>query len=109
ADLARARTFCEAWVRLYHGEGRKWLAHGRQLRPPAFRCEQVAYEENFRGREIRNVKPVVFHALWEARDGTRALALANATDRAQPVVWKAADGTWRKATVAANGLKLVAW
>ena len=109
ADLARARTFCEAWVRLYHGEGRKWLAHGRQLRPPAFRCEQVAYEENFRGREIRNVKPVVFHALWEARDGTRALALANATDRAQPVAWKAADGTWKKATVAANGLKLVAW
>ena len=109
ADLARARTFCESWVRLYHGEGRKWLAHGRQLRPPAFRCEQVAYEENFRGREIRNVKPVVFHALWEARDGTRALALANATDRAQPVAWKAADGTWRKATVAANGLKLVAW
>ena len=52
---------------------------------------------------------IVFHALWEARDGTRALALANATDRAQPVAWKAADGTWRKATVAANGLKLVAW
>lgn len=108
-DMAAALAFCEAWVRLYHGEGRKYLAHGKMLRPPTFRCETVNYEENFRGREIKNVKPVVFHALWEARDGTRALALANATGREQPVAWKAADGSWRTATVAPRGLLLVPW
>ena len=108
ADIARTRTFCENWVRLYHGEGRKWLAHGRQLRPPEFRCTIVPYEENFRGRATRNVQPVVYHALWEARDGSRALMMANATKFEQSVAWKDTKGVWRKDVVAPNGLKLIA-
>ena len=108
ANPMGTRAFCEAWVRLYHGEGRKFLAHGRQLRPPEFRCAYRPYAEDFRGYETKNlVKPTVFHALWEARDGSRALALANATDREQPVAWKTASGAWQKATVAPNGLKLI--
>ncbi len=107
ADIARARTFCENWVRLYHGKGRKWLAHGRQLRPPEFRCTLAPYEENFRGHAIKNVQPVVYHSLWEARDGSRVLMMANATRFKQDVAWRAADGTWQKDVVEPNGLKLI--
>ena len=107
ADIARTRTFCENWVRLYHGEGRKWLAHGRQLRPPEFRCTIVPYEEYFRGRTTRNVQPVVYHALWEARDGSRALMMANSTRFKQDVAWKTADGLWQKDVIEPNGLKLI--
>ena len=99
-------AFCENWVRLYRGEGRKYLAHGKALRPPEFRCARVAYYENFRGREVRNVKPAVFHSLWEARDGARALMFANATGEPQPVAWKLPDGTWRKDTLGPHALKL---
>ena len=102
-----ALAFCENWIRLYHGEGRKYLAHGKQLRPPEFRCEILPYHENFRGHAIDNVKPSVFHVLWEARDGSRALALANATVHEQPVAWKLPDGTWRKDTLGPRELKLV--
>lgn len=102
-----ALAFCENWIRLYHGEGRKYLAHGKQLRPPEFRCEILPYHENFRGHEIDNVKPSVFHVLWEAQDGSRALALANATGHEQPVAWRQSDGTWRKETLEPHALKLV--
>ena len=59
-DKQEMLAFVERWIRLYRGEGRKWLAHGRQLHPPKIDCESVAYHENFRGTEIDNVKPVVF-------------------------------------------------
>ena len=99
-------AFVERWIRLYRGEGRKWLAHGRELHPPKIDCESVAYHENFRGTEIDNVKPVVFGTAWEAADGTRALMFANATAYEQKIAyrWK---GTWTRTTMQPHELRLV--
>ena len=99
-------AFVERWIRLYRGEGRKWLAHGRELHPPKIDCESVAYHENFRGTEIDNVKPVVFGTAWEAADGTRALVFANATPYEQKIAyrWK---GVWTRTTMKPHELRLV--
>ena len=66
----------------------------------------MAYHENFRGKEIDNVKPVVFGTAWEATDGTRALMFANATDYPQDIAyrWK---GTWTRTTFKPHELRLV--
>ena len=99
-------AFVERWIRLYRGEGRKWLAYGRQLHPPKIDCESVTYHENFRGTEINNVKPVVFGTAWEAADGTRALMFANATPYEQKIAyrWK---GAWTRTTIKPRELRLV--
>ena len=99
-------AFCENWVRLYHGAGRKYLAHGKALHPPEFQCARVAYYENFRGREVRNVKPAVFHSLWEARDGTRALMFANATGEEQVVAYRW-NRKWERLTMKPHELRLL--
>ena len=105
-DQKEMLAFVERWIRLYRGEGRKWLAHGRELHPPKIDCESVAYHENFRGTEIDNVKPVVFGTAWEAADGTRALMFANATPYEQKIAyrWK---GAWTRATMQPHELRLV--
>ena len=105
-DKKAMLAFAERWIQIYRGEGRKWLAHGRQLHPPKIECSSVAYHENFRGKEIDNVKPVVFGTAWEATDGTRALMFANATDYPQDVAyrWK---GTWTRTTFKPHELRLV--
>jgi len=99
-------AFVERWIRLYRGEGRKWLAHGREIHPPKIDCESVAYHENFRGTEIDNVKPTVFGTAWEAADGTRALIFVNATPYEQKIAyrWK---GVWTRTTMKPRELRLV--
>lgn len=98
--------FTEDWIRLYRGEGRKYLAYGRQLHPPAVECDRVPYHENFRGTEIENDKPAVFASAWEADDGSQALCFGNATpvDRTIAYRWK---GAWTKMTLKPHELKLV--
>lgn len=82
-DQKQMLAFVENWIRLYRGEGRKWLAHGRALHPPRVDCDRIAYHENFRGTPIDNIKPVVFASAWEAADGTKAIVLVNATGTAR--------------------------
>ena len=98
--------FTEEWIRLYRGEGRKFLAYGKELHPPRIECDQVAYYENFRGTDIENVKPAVFASAWEAADGTRAVMLGNATDvdRKLTYFWKGVPTTL---TLKPHGLKLI--
>ena len=69
--------FMKQWVALYHGEGRDWLAFGRQVKPPRILCAEQQYE-------MRNI-PCVFHAAYESLDGRKALVLANATGNPQGV------------------------
>ena len=69
--------FMKRWVALYHGEGREWLAFGRQIKPPQLVCATMPYEN-------RTV-PCVFHAAYETLDGRKAVVLANATAKPQDV------------------------
>lgn len=105
-EQKKVLQFCERWIRLYRGEGRKWLAHGRALHPPKVECEYVAYKDNFRGTMIENDKPTVFGTAWEAADGTRALVFANATDKAQDIAYRW-EGKWMRMTLPPHGLALM--
>ena len=98
--------FVEKWIRLYRGEGRKFLAYGKELHPPTVECDVVAYHDNFRGTVIDNDKPAVFASAWEAADGSRALCFGNATgvDRKIAYRW---EGAWSKMTLRPHELKLV--
>lgn len=106
ADKRQMLAFVEDWIRVYRGEGRKWLAHGRQLHPPKVECDAIAYHENFRGTEIDNDKPAVFATAWEAADGSRALMFANATPYEQKIAyrWK---GAWTRMSIKPRELRLV--
>ena len=76
------RRFFHNWVDLYRGEGRKFLAHGRQVRPPRLECARMRYVAKVpRAYDID--LPTVFHASYEAADGTCATVLANATEEQQ--------------------------
>ena len=70
-------AFMKAWVALYHGEGRDWLAFGRRIKPPRLVCGAQDYD----GRSV----PCVFHAAYESLDGRKAVVLANATAAPQDV------------------------
>ena len=70
-------AFMKKWVTLYHGEGREWLAFGRQIKPPRIVCATQDYD----GRTV----PCVFHAAYESLDGRKAVVLANATNAPQDV------------------------
>ena len=105
-ERGKALAFIEDWIRLYRGEGRKYLAHGRELHPPKVECERFRNQENFRGSEIDNVKPAVFATAWEAADGSRALVFANATAYEQPVAYRW-NGKWRQLTMSPHGLRLI--
>lgn len=83
--------FMARWVSLYHGEGRDFLAYGRQIRPPRVDCAKIL--QSFRKETTRFTGEVeaVCSAAYETLDGTRrALVLVNATAERQPVRW-----TWR--------------
>ena len=99
-------AFTEKWIRLYRGEGRRFLAHGKALRPPRVECDVVPYEENFRGAQIVNDKPAVFASAWEAADGARAVCLGNATpvDRKVSYCWR---GEWTTLVLKPRELRLV--
>ncbi|MBO7687096.1 MAG: hypothetical protein J6V72_11965 [Kiritimatiellae bacterium] len=77
--------FMRAWVDVYHGAGRDWLAHGRQIRPPRLDCARERYSMSATVGKAKAdlVKPAVMHQAYESLDGRRAVVLANATDREQ--------------------------
>ena len=77
--------FMRAWVDIYHGAGRDWLAHGRQIRPPRLDCARERYSMSATVGKAKAdlVKPAVMHQAYESLDGRRAVVLANATDREQ--------------------------
>ena len=90
--------FMQRWVTLYHGEGRRWLQHGRLLHPPKLQCETITY----RDRQV----PAVFHNAFLAPDGSEAVVLANATREKQAVTlfW---HGKPMPLTLEADGVVLV--
>ena len=106
AQKSKTLDFVEKWISIYRGEGRKWLAHGKALHPPKIDCAHEAYNENFRGLEINNIKPVVFGTAWEAADGTRALMFANATAHVQTIAYRW-NGVWTRTTMQPHELRLV--
>ena len=77
--------FFRRWVALYRGEGRPFLAYGRQLKPPRVACADQPYRMTFFGdaKIYDQRKPTVFCGAYAARDGRKALVLVNATDRTQ--------------------------
>ena len=89
--------FMLAWVKMYHGEGRDWLAHGRQVRPPRIDCVE---EQLRKGGKVKVTRPAVHHAAYESLDGRKALFFANATDRPQTAKYELPDGSQRTVTVA---------
>lgn len=84
--------FCSDWARLYHGEGRKYLSLGKMVRPPRLECAKVPYKEKWRFLEFDHLMPAVFHAAFEAEDGTRALSLVNSTAVPQTCSFETAQG-----------------
>jgi len=76
-------SFCVGWARLYRGEGKPYLAYGRHVRPPRIDCTRIRYKDMWRGRKIDMDVPAVFHAQYQAADGSRRVALVNATDDTQ--------------------------
>lgn len=72
--------FALSWVELYHGRGRPWLAHGKLCHPLELECKMIDYGE----KSI----PAVFHNVFEAADGHRAVVFANATKEAQSVSYE---------------------
>jgi hypothetical protein len=98
--------FVERWIVFHRGEGRKWLAHGRQLHPPRVECDTVAYHEKFRGEEIDKVMPAVFSSAWAAQDKTRALVFVNATAQSRTLAYKW-NNKWSKIEIEPYGLKLI--
>ena len=73
------KSFYLTWCQLYHGEGRKYLALGRHVRPPRMICGTTHYKGEWRGVKYDRDVPAVFHAQFKAADGSRAVSLANAT------------------------------
>ena len=113
AKLIHAQTrqdymrFLDQWVRLYHGEGRDWLAHGRHIRPLRYSCEKVAYDFNFRGEgRSKTDMPAVFHAAYESLDGRRAYVFGNATERGQNVAY-CENGEWKRICLKPAELRLI--
>lgn len=77
--------FMRRWVAYYHGEGRDWLAFGRQVKPPRVVCASQRYEINLHGNKRTGTRPTVFCNAYVARDGRKAIVLVNATSVPQPV------------------------
>lgn len=99
--------FCSDWAKLYHGEGRKWLSLGKMVRPPRLDCEKVRYKGKFRGQTFDALVPAVFHAAFEAADGSCAVSLANATDSDQVCSLGVVLGGRKSVTLAPREFRLV--
>jgi len=66
------------WVKLFAGRGRPYLLFGKMLHPPKLDTETtLAF-----GREF----PAVLHNAYEAPDGSKAVILVNATEKARRAV-----------------------
>ena len=99
--------FMKRWVALYHGEGRDWLAFGRQVKPPRMVCGSQPYSASFYGgAKQTGVKPVAFCNAYESLDGRRAVVLVNATQAPQTVSLYE-HGTRRVVTLAGDEIKLL--
>lgn len=96
--LSSDDRFMQKWVALYHGEGRAWLAHGRQVHPPALACATIPY----RDRSI----PAVFCGAFKSADGKVAVVLANAT-RERQTVTLSRQGKAMEQTLGADDVVLV--
>ena len=78
--------FMRRWVAYYHGEGRAWLAFGRQVKPPRIVCASQPFEAvYYGGRKVSGSRPAVFCNAYVAADGRKAIVLVNATAQPQPV------------------------
>lgn len=81
--------FMQSWVSLYHGRGRDWLAHGRQIRPPVIDCGTVPFKMSlYGGVKYEGRRPAVFNSAWETLDGRKALVFVNATGETQLVGYR---------------------
>lgn len=65
--------FMRRWVELYRGEGRDFLAYGRQTKPP-----RAVVSVPGAGELTKNGNPDVFVNAYVAADGRRAIVAANA-------------------------------
>lgn len=92
AEHAADVKFFADWAKLYHGEGRKFLSHGKHIRPPRMVCDKIRYLDSWRGQKIDKMVPSVFHSAFAAADGTRAVSLVNATDEARKCTLLFPDG-----------------
>ena len=83
---AAYNDFMRRWVAYYHGEGRAWLAFGRQVKPPRVVCASQPYKATLPGgRKVAGRRPTVFCNAYVASDGRKAIVLVNATAKPQPV------------------------
>ena len=81
--------FMRSWVSVYHGRGRDWLAHGRQIRPPVIDCAMQPFKMSlYGGAKFEGMRPTVFNSAWEAPDGRKALVFVNATGETQPIGYR---------------------
>jgi hypothetical protein len=99
------RAFMRRWISLYRGEGSEYLAYGRRVKPPRLECARKKYTHHFVKGE--HDLPVVFHAAFEAADGSRRVSLANGTGEPQKVRLISASGRSREHTLAASEFLLV--
>ena len=100
-------AFMRRWVDLYHGEGRDWLAFGRQVKPPRLICASQSYSMTFHGgAKQQGSKPVAFCNAYESLDGRRAVVVVNATAASQTVTLLE-NGTRRTLTLAPDEIRLM--
>jgi hypothetical protein len=82
-ELPADHGLMQAWIDLYHGAGRPYLALGRMLHPPELRTGPAVQLGELR------FAPVL-HNAFQAADGSQAVVLANWTATAQQATlnWK---------------------
>ena len=100
-------TFMKQWITIYHGPARKWLAYGRQIRPPVVFVDSQPFSMTlYGGAKYEGTRPCVFHSAWVARDGKKALVFVNATNRWQKVryLW---NGSPASLVLKPDGIKIV--
>ena len=114
---SKYKDFIKKWISLYHGEGRRYLAHGRQIRGAKVICGTFHYTAECHVNLIYNghpnsgatddeAMPLVASQSYEAADGSKALFLANVTDKPQKVrySWLGKD---HELTIAGDDLVMV--
>lgn len=98
--------FLDEWIPLYCRTARKFLSHGRHIRPPQFRCDRARYSHNWRGRVSETDMPSVFISAYEAPDGSRALMFGNWTEARQLCAYLK-DGEWMRVTLKPCEIRLM--
>lgn len=78
--------FVRRWVAFYHGEGREWLAFGRQVKPPRIVCARQKYYPLGKKKSDPVMRPAVFCNAFVSAEGKKAIVLVNATSKPQSVL-----------------------